>query len=225
MDVHIPDEKYLQYINVQKQNLENAKLRKGERPTDRVPKDAAYASFMWALMAQKYQESQMEYAMRTTLIPPSYLPCTKAMASLKQMNIKDLQLETHHRGKYLLLRTITPPRRMTAIMALMEDERDDVVLISLYHQEGEKERPAAEVINTGTILLVKEPYFKVYSNGGYGLRVDHLSDVLRIDEDDDRVPYKWQPRFMEMNRPAEALKKEGNAAVGRKKYWEAIAKY
>jgi hypothetical protein len=44
------------------------------------------------------------------------------MTQLKRVAIKDLQLETHHRRTYLLLRSITLDSRMTAIMVIMEDE-------------------------------------------------------------------------------------------------------
>jgi hypothetical protein len=66
---------------------------------------------------------------------------------------------------------------MMAIMVL-EDESGDVVMLQIYQQEDEKIRPATAIINTGTFLLVKEPYFKVMGDGEYGLRVDHLSDVV-----------------------------------------------
>jgi hypothetical protein len=66
---------------------------------------------------------------------------------------------------------------MMAIMVL-EDESGDVVMLQIYQQEDEKIRPATAIVKTGTVLLVKEPYFKVMGDGEYGLRVDHLSDVV-----------------------------------------------
>lgn len=70
---------------------------------------------------------------------------------------------------------------MTAIMAVMEDENGDVILLQLYQQEDERNRAAADIIKVCTILLVKEPYFKVMGDGEYGLRVDHLSDVILLE--------------------------------------------
>ena len=144
------------------------------------------------------------------------------MAELKKVAIKDLQLETHHRGTFLLLRSITPPSRMTAIMAIMEDENGDVMMLQLYQQEDEGKRAAADIVNTGTILLVKEPYFKVMGDGEYGLRVDHLSDVVQIKEDDARIPKAWQPRIIPSANSAEALKAKGNLSMEKKRYWDAI---
>jgi hypothetical protein len=41
-------------------------------------------------------------------------------------------------------------------------------MLQIYQQEDEKIRPATAIINTGTVLLVKEPYFKVMGDGEYG---------------------------------------------------------
>jgi len=111
---------------------------------------------------------------------------------------------------------------MTAIMALFEDEMGDVVLLHLYQQEDEGARKAVDIVDVGTTLLVKEPYFKVTGDGEYGLRVDHLSDVVQLSECNFMIPDKWRPRVIEMVRTAESLKLKGNAAVGEHKYRDAI---
>jgi len=60
--------------------------------------------------------------------PPSVAPFRR----LKKLYLRDLQLETHHRGFYALLRVATPLVTMTAVMAIMEDEKDDGVVFQLY---------------------------------------------------------------------------------------------
>ena len=50
---------------------------------------------------------------------------------------------------------------MTAIMAVVEDESGGVLKIQLYQQVDEDERSATDIIDVGTILLLKEPFFKV----------------------------------------------------------------
>lgn len=158
----------------------------------------------------------------SSFIPPAYQPCTTSVAELRRVVIADLQLETHHRGTYLLLRSITPPKRMTGILALMEDEKDDVILLQLYQQEDEDTREATNIVNVDTILLLKEPYFKVMGDGDYGLRVDHLSDVIHIDKDDTKIPQRWQPRLIEVGETADTLKLRGNTAMGEARYQDAI---
>lgn len=111
---------------------------------------------------------------------------------------------------------------MTGIMALMEDEKGDVVLLQLYQQEDEDTRKAADIVNVGTIFLVKEPYFKVMGDGQYGLRVDHLSDVVHLKGSNTMIPKGWRPRLIEIVDTAESLKLKGNAAVGEQRYRDAI---
>lgn len=111
---------------------------------------------------------------------------------------------------------------MTAIMAVMEDENDDVLMIQLYQQDDEIKRAATDIINIGTILLIKEPYFKIMADGEYGLRVDHVSDVIHIQGDNPRIPEAWKPQSMESGHSAESLKAKGNFSMENTRYWDAI---
>lgn len=94
--------------------------------------------------------------------------------------IRDLTLETHHRGVYILLRAVTPADTMTAAMVIVEDEEENVLMLQLYNQEKELSTNGRPI--EGTVMIVKEPYLKVMSDGNYGIRVDHLSDVRFIPE-------------------------------------------
>lgn len=84
-----------------------------------------------------------------------------ALSSLKKMMIDDLLLETHHRGTYLLVRSVTPQDRMTAVMAIVEDERGDVLMVQLYHQQNDAVGQAEDILVEGTVLILKEPYLKL----------------------------------------------------------------
>ncbi|CZR52531.1 related to TPR domain protein [Phialocephala subalpina] len=128
-------------------------------------------------------------------------------------------------GTYLLLRSITPPDRMTAIMAIVEDENRDVLMLQLYYQEEENERAAEEVLEEGTVLIVKEPYLKLMSDGDHGIRIDHLSDVIYFPMYDERVPKCWQLRLAECNVTASAWKAKGNDYFNESKYHAAIGYY
>lgn len=219
MDVFNVTGRYTELIDRQKKTLQEAKKRQGQRPRDRKSRDHAYRKFMETLKFKGIGEPRM---IHSSFTPPAYLPCTSPISELRYVTIRDLQLETHHRGTYLMLRSITPPSRMTAIMAIMEDENDDVMMLQLYQQEDEGKRAAADIVNVGTILLVKEPYFKVMGDGEYGLRVDHLSDVFHVEKNDARVPKAWQPRKIESVHSAESLKTKGNLSMEKKRYWDAI---
>lgn len=222
MDVHNVADEYFQTMQSQKQTLQKAKKRQGQRPRDLRPREETYLHFMMAFMTAKQHEQQ--HMIHTSFIAPAYLPCTTPLAELSRITIRDLQLETHHRGTYLLLRTVTPPRRMTAVMVLVEDDCADVVMLQMYQQEEEDIREAADIFSVGTILLLKEPYFKVMASGEYGLRVDHLSDVIHVNRDDYRIPKVWRPRALEVELSADSLKVKGNSDMNKGKYWQAIIK-
>lgn len=207
-------------ISSQRKTLQEAKLRQGQRPHDRKTREQTYTNFMTLFNLGGI--TQLKGIVSSALITPPYLPCSTPMTELKPVAIKNLSLETHHRGTYLLLRSITSPHRMTAIMAVMEDENGDVILLQLYQQEDESNRSPTDIVNVGTVLLVKEPYFKVMGDGEYCIRVDHLSDVIHLKRDDARMPTAWQPKLIEIQLSAESLKTKGNRSMGKKKYWDAV---
>lgn len=55
--------------------------------------------------------------------------------NLRKIMIKDLNLETNHRGSYVLLRFICTAMRMTVVMNIVEDEAGSVVPFAIYMQE------------------------------------------------------------------------------------------
>lgn len=69
---------------------------------------------------------------------------------------------------------------MTAILVIAEDEKEDAVLLQLYQQKPEEQQLATNVVKYGDMLIVKEPYLKITGDGGYGLRVDHVSDLIHL---------------------------------------------
>lgn len=220
MDAHDVSTQHWELLKKFKQTLEGAKKRQGERPNDRKPPEYTYMRFMLAF--GPLGQEKPGHFIHTSFIAPAYPPCTTPVADLKHITIDELLLETHHRGTYILLRCITPPNRMTAIMVLAEDKNNDVVSLQMYQQENEETRPATDIANRGTVLLVKEPYYKTMSDGEYGLRVDHLSDIVHLRSDDVRIPSDWQPRVIEVEQSAEALKLKGNLAMKEGKFWDSI---
>ena len=217
MDPFDSTEKYSQLFASAKQNLNKAKERQGQSVCDWKPKAEAYVNFLLSLMSKGLEDTVQE-----VFLPPAYLPCIKPTADLELIAIKDLQLETHHRGKYILLRSLTAPRRKIAVTALMEDESGDSILLQLYQQAEENARKAVYTVNVGTILLVKDPYLMTRGDGEYVLRVDHVSDVIQVDEDDARIPKLWRSQRIEIGHSAETLRIKGNLAMSENRHWNAI---
>ncbi|EDO02331.1 hypothetical protein SS1G_04807 [Sclerotinia sclerotiorum 1980 UF-70] len=191
---------YIEILDRQQKALKAAMARQGQRPTDLKSRQELITQFMVSILAQSMMQlgPQMTSHFHTSFVPIPYKPCVTPLDELKPTRIRNLGLETHHRGSYLLVRALTPPRRMTAIMAIVEDENGDAIPLQLYQQPDEKFRPATSVIMKNDVYLVKEPYFKATSDGSYGLRVDHVSDIIRLDEHHDLLPEKWKPTVLDI---------------------------
>lgn len=222
MDSHDVTKQHFELLMKFKQRLKEAKKRQGELPNDRKSPEYAFMMFMM-LASGPLSQNKPGHFIHTSFIAPAYPPCITPVAELRHIAIGELRLEMHHRGSYILLRCITPPSRMTAVMVLGEDQNGDVVSLQIYQQENEEIRPATDIATPGIVLLVKEPYYKIMSDGEYGLRVDHLSDIVQLRSNDSRIPPDWQPRLIEIDQSAESLKLKGNWAILHGKFWDSIA--
>ena len=205
---------WTQLLAKQKATLQAASQRKGERPKDRRSRGQLVHEFLLRSASTSMMLRKKDlYMIHQSWVAAPYPPSVASFRTLKKLYIKDLQLETHHRGSYSLLRVATPPVIMTAVMTVMEDEENDGVVFQLYQQEDNDFRPGEEAVRVQRVCIVKEPYFKVMNDGGYGLRVDHLSDVIWLSPDDERIPRGWRAPSSEFEKTAEALKEEGNLAL------------
>ena len=82
---------------------------------------------------------------------------------------------------------------MTAVLAILE-EQGVALLLQLYHQPDEAVIPLEEILQPGDDFIIKEPFFKVATNGSYTLRVDHPGDMVRLLHGDDCIPVQWKTR-------------------------------
>ena len=201
--------------------LQAASKRRGERPMDRKPRRQLINEFMVHYVSQRLMLAQRNHHLHQSWVAPPYPPSVAALGSLRKLLLKDLYLETHHRGSYVLLRAATPSNVMTAVLAIMEDEKGDGVVFQLYQQRADDYRTVGDVIQEGSICIVKEPYFKVMIDGGYGLRVDHVSDIVWLSADDEKIPAAWKPRISDLEKDAMELKEEGSRALKAGKLYEA----
>ncbi|KAL9044992.1 MAG: hypothetical protein Q9214_001912 [Letrouitia sp. 1 TL-2023] len=205
---------WMQLLLRQKAALEAASKRQGQRPKDRKSRSQLIHEFMLTFASTTTMTKKKDrHTIHQSWVAPPYPPSVASFGILKKCYLNELRLETHHRGFYVLLRVTTPPVTMTAIMTILEDERDDGVMFQLYQQEDEDHRHGEMIIEPQRVCIVKEPYFKIMNDGGYGIRVDHVSDVIWLSSDDERIPLGWRVRITEINKTAETLKEEGNLAL------------
>lgn len=211
----------------QKQTLEAAKKRKGDRPTNMKSRDQLIQMFMMSRSSQNmmYRPNHTNIMVHQSWVAEPYPPSVAPLPTLKKIHINEMQLETHHRGSYALLRMATPSNVMTAVIFIVEDEKENGIMLQVYHQEDTEYGLAKDIAQMGDVCIVKEPYFKIMGNGEYGLRVDHVTDIIWLAQDDDRVPLGWAPRISEVDIIAKALKEEGNAALKAREMNKAVKWY
>lgn len=175
-------------------NAKQAQRRKGQLVRDHPPTQQLVGRFMMnrqmAAMSLS-QTSSSKGMMATSQLPPPYAPCLRPVSELEPIMIADMKLETHHRGKMTRVRLLTPPDRMTAVMAIVEDEQGTAVLLQSYYQPGEAAMPVEQIMRQGDVFILKEPFFKTATDGAYTLRVDHLGDLIRLADGDERIPPRW----------------------------------
>ncbi|KAF4999866.1 hypothetical protein FDECE_11365 [Fusarium decemcellulare] len=216
------EDHYLTFMKKVQSAAERAARRKGQLVRDHPPPQLLVASFMMKIHAASISPlSSQENVVSTTQVPAPYPPCIVAAEDLKPISIAEMRLETHHRGRKVVLRVLTPPDRMTAVMAIVEDQVATAILLQLYHQPIEAVVPAKEILAPDMVCILKEPFFKCATDGSYSLRVDHPSDVIWLNEGDERIPAKWAPSVIELNKDSKSIRMQGNDAVQGQQWAEA----
>ncbi|KAK2474141.1 hypothetical protein H9L39_14101 [Fusarium oxysporum f. sp. albedinis] len=110
---------------------------------------------------------------------------------LEPMPISDMRLKTHHRGKKVLLRVKTAPARVTAVVTNVEDEEGTVVLLALY-QQFQEDLLTARHPAQDSVAILKDPFFEQTAEGTYSLQVVHPSDIIWLEDHDERIPEQWR---------------------------------
>lgn len=158
-----------------------------------------------------------EHTMRTAFIGEAYLPSLEPISSLTPILLRDLRLETHHRGRILLVKTFCDPMRSSSIQNAIEDVRGDVDRISIYNLPSTTSLD--KVLPKRAIVGVKEPYYKATADGGVMVRVDHPSDFVLLEPNDTLVPPQWR-KEQKAVMSASQLKEKGNTAF-KNRDWQA----
>ncbi|KAK1973951.1 TPR domain protein [Colletotrichum cereale] len=207
------------------QSAARAQRRKGQLVRDHPPSRQLVLQFTMKLRMASFKQKSSLGTMATSQLPPPYAPCVRPISELEHIAISDMKLETHHRGKRTALRVLTPPDRMTAVMAIVEDEQGTALLLQLYYQPDESVVPAEEIMQLGNVFILKEPFFKIATDGSYTLRVDHLGDIVLLANSDDRIPSQWRKQPPALRQSSKDIRVQGNEAVQEKKWAKAHRLY
>ena len=168
---------------------------------------------------QTKRDAEESSTSRSYFIGAPYPPSSKSVSDLSPLSIDDLQLESHHRGKVLVLRCIEQPIRSAAIQTIVEDSSGTAERLALYNVPSSYK--SEDVLPQDNVLAVKEPYYE-QSGQGSCIRVDHPSDIVPLSLSSGFFPESFRPP---KNKSALDLKDEGNAAYGFKNYLLALRIY
>jgi hypothetical protein len=167
-----------------------------------------------------------------------YPPCTVLLRDLKPMKLSDLRMETHHRGHVLTIRRVAPVVKLVAFSwtVVQEESSGEMERLEvLLH----KSKHGQDILESGSIFEIKEPYFTLSDQGEPTLRIDHPSDLIVCMDDlrTDSLYYSTR----EINdlggavsatapatfatKTARECKEEGNAALKQRDLLLAHANY
>lgn len=147
----------------------------------------------------------------------SYPPSTAPIHKLKRIFLKDLNLDSHHRGCYVLVQ-INPCLPFSGGVVVVDDEKGDLSGVRIVHQDGQ--RTYNESWGCAKFLVIKEPFYRAVSKSSIGcITVHHVTDVVVVLLNDPRLPKNWQLRT---EKSVDEWRQLGNKAVSEKQFHLAI---
>ncbi|KXJ86816.1 hypothetical protein Micbo1qcDRAFT_218559 [Microdochium bolleyi] len=164
----------------------------------------------------------------TSYLPPAYPPCTQPLSELEPITIAEMKLETRHRGKRVTLRVLTGPARepVMAVVAIVEDEKGEALVLQLFFQPPEGVVPADEIVQSDDVVVLKQPFCKIAADGTYTLRVDHPGDFVKLENGDERIPRLWRREWLPMHGLSSGeIRGLGNNAVEEEQWAKAQRLY
>ncbi|KAJ2992462.1 hypothetical protein NUW58_g2161 [Xylaria curta] len=208
-------EQYFALLKEQKSQLRQALVYKGQKPPASMKRSRQDLEQEFALAAMKSNMLAFSGQMnvRSCFIGAAYPPCTLPLSSLKPIHLRDLTLETQHRGRVLIVRTFSEPTSMTSIQSAVEDEVGDVERLAIYNLLPTT--AADRVLPLGVVVAIKEPYYKRTADGGLFVRVDHPTDFVPLKAGNSIIPPSLAAGTTKASPSALRLKEDGNAAFKR----------
>ena len=211
----------LQALEQQRTVALTASKRKGQKPATRLTRAQLEQWYAPGRGPPPVQSGQV--MMSQTVVGFAYSPCTTPLADLQLTSLSQLRLETHHRGKLLIVRVIGHALRIQAVQNGIEDHEGNVDRLTFYN--ADLDLSPQQILPRRGIFAIKEPYYKLAGDGGPCVRIDHPSDLVPLDSRDAMVPQKFRPLLSSRNDTAADLKTSGNAAFKVKNYLSAAARY
>lgn len=120
-----------------------------------------------------------------------YPPCLKPLSALKPLtNLLDLVIESHHKGRVLIVKTFCDPVRVECFVNAVEDADGNVDRLAVFNVSAVV--PPEFLLPRGVIFAIKEPYYRRANDGGVLIRVDHPTDIVVLSPTNPLVYPAWR---------------------------------
>lgn len=138
-----------------------------------------------------------------------------------QIRLGELLMDTRDPAACILLRTITSPYVYSNTVTIAEDEHGDVARLTVCNLEDNMVDP---ILTEGSIIAVKQPCWSELVDGGYHVRVDHPSDLVRLESNARSIiPKGWRSKEkIDQSKDAMQWKKEGDMMFLKKRFRGAL---
>ncbi|TVY31712.1 SET and MYND domain-containing protein [Lachnellula subtilissima] len=177
-------------------------------------RQVAAVSFIADITTAQRQDSIVAFA-----VGCPYPPCTLLLCDLQPIQLCDLRMDTHHRSRVLSVRRVAPVVKLVAFSWTVvqdssgETERFEISLHKL--------RYGYDILESGSVFEIKEPYFTLSDEGHSTLRVDHPSDIIQSSSASE-IPQEIEASS---TKTTQMYKDEGNAALKNRDLPRAHANY
>ncbi|KAH8108158.1 hypothetical protein BXZ70DRAFT_914436 [Cristinia sonorae] len=166
-------------VHIREQSLPPAKARE-------LPRMALLAQFQSARDQEHLQRAQgMNFTSRQTYVGTVPRFSSTKLEDLERISISQLMVRKCHKGRFLLCRIICQPTHLVSIDMAVEDPEGGTTRLAVYHYPFALDcstDEAAALFSVGTVLAVREPYYKYAASGEIPmLRVDAASDIMFLD--------------------------------------------
>ncbi|KAJ4395505.1 hypothetical protein N0V85_006522 [Neurospora sp. IMI 360204] len=159
----------------------------GTIPTKKLTKEQLFKTHEGHIKKQNAtQIPNGPRAVKQPNLAEAYPASTKSIRDLEIIPLSELSVETHHRGKGLIVKVVSPPYIGAGAVSIVEDQWGNVDKVAIYNQG---DSAILSGVPEGCIVAVKEPYY--VQNGAendFMICVDHPSDVILLRFTDSIIP-------------------------------------
>ena len=136
---------------------------------------------------------------------------------MRKLYVKNLQLNVVHKDCFILLEIKSNLLKIVSYQFYAEDENNQRLYISIYNF---KNKFTEKEFKTGKFIIIMEPWYKIFMDGKYGIRVDDPNNVFLFRDKNEARIYMTK-KLGDVNQYLEI----GDKYFESKEYYDALDYY